>query len=124
MGAIWDSIIADQWPVIKQAPFICVIVFIGGAGMGVGGSYWYLHDRMSDQNERMARLQISTGMAKPSAQTPLTGLTNAELKLKSSHLVERIREIVSIHKENWKSIDRERQTNKMTEDTYTEPTIK
>lgn len=118
MGSFLDSIIADEMPVIKKAPRIGVIVFICGATVGAACSYWYLSDRMSDQNERMTCLQISTGMAKPSAQTPLTCLTNAELKMKSSHLVERIREIVSIHKENSKSLAIEMQTNKMTADTY------
>jgi hypothetical protein len=107
-----------EWPTVKQAPVTFSVVLLVGLGVGITSSYWFYKDRMDAQNERMVRIRIAAGLDKAPSKTALTDLTNLEIKQKASRLVERIREIVSIHHEHVNNLKSEKESTKWSEDKY------
>lgn len=102
----------------KAGPTASLVVFLVGLVLGVGASTWFYKDRTDAQNERIVRYRIAAGLDKAPSKTALTDLPNLELKQKASRLVERIREIISIHNEHRNNLRREKESQKWSEDKY------
>ena len=115
---MFDKLIDQEWPAMKQAPFLCLLLVCFGFFGGAGLSLWYFKDRMDDQNQRVERYKIAAGLAQPSQKTTLMDLNNYELKWKGSRLVERIREIIAIHHDHLDSLRKQKDGEKWSEERY------
>jgi hypothetical protein len=115
---MFDKLIEQEWPAMKQAPSLCLLLVCVGFLSGIGLGLWYFKDRMDDQNQKIDRYRIAAGLAQPTPKTSLMDLNNVELKGKANRLAARIREIISIHHGHWDDIRKRNDSEKWTDERY------
>ncbi|MGC4096836.1 MAG: hypothetical protein QM706_06940 [Nitrospira sp.] len=113
MDDIYKAIIGEGLDVMRKSLLASICIAAIGLLVGWYGTRLYYLDQLNDQNERMERIKITAGMAQPSPETGLTQYTNSELKIKAAHVMERIREVLTIHEQHRASIIEEKQDHKI-----------